>query len=653
MKKNNKKILSAIIGILLIAVLSVIFGSKLESITNKNFELSSGYQLVYQVDSTESLLVDQVAAVLEKRLYNFGATEVKTSVEGSTVTLNYSGIEDSENVRKYLTMTGLVSFRNFADEELMDISALNAETPFMAAPSPSATEENPDLSLLYILVNDTEKFRAVTTQLMFETSKYLVVWVDYDESCRFEQEMESTNPKFLAAAAVNNVIDSDAYITSAHSFEETKNIVATVNAGSLPAPITETAFSAVNATLGIDADKKVLTGIFSSVAACSVFFILRYKLSGFVSALMLLGYTVSSLVAVSYLGVIFNTNSITLFIISIFAGLAYLLHVNDTFMKIINTGRLPSTALETIYKNTLVNALAALAMQFVAGLAGYLIFRQYYSGYSIAIMTFAICSGIFFVGWQRVMLADLINSNYFEAKAFGYQENVGFKIVNVTGLLHTKFLYVVVALILMGALLYVTNIIDYLKSLLAGLSMLAVTVLIGGLYLKNRNKSNDLIILASATITTILGTMACGMLFEKTAKMTVGLVYGSAAIGIALISFVLSQIRDDFNENARGKLTDVKINSVFEEVFNSLFNELAAAFILAVIFAGLVYGSILSLTNIGYTILVSAVLIYAVLVACNLWLDYTLKTSNRPKQKKKRRTKEVKERTIFGINNPN
>ena len=262
MKKNNKKILSAIIGILLIAVLSVVFGSKLESITNKNFELSSGYQLVYQVDSTESLLIDQVAAVLEKRLYNFGATEVKTSVEGSTVTLNYSGIEDSETVRKYLTMTGLVSFRNFADEELMDISALNAQTPFMAASSPAATEENPDLSLLYILVSDTEKFRAVTTQLMFETSKYLVVWVDYDESYKFEQEMESTNPKFLAAAAVNSVIDSDAYITSAHSFEETKNIVATVNGGALPAPITETAFNAVNATLGIDADKKVLTGIF-------------------------------------------------------------------------------------------------------------------------------------------------------------------------------------------------------------------------------------------------------------------------------------------------------------------------------------------------------------------------------------------------------
>ena len=135
--------------------------------------------------------------------------------------------------------------------------------------------------------------------------------------------------------------------------------------------------------------------------------------------------------------------------------------------------------------------------------------------------------------------------------------------------------------------------------------------------------------------------------------MTVGLVYGSAAIAIALVGFVLAQLRDDFNENARGKLTDVKISSTFEEVFNNLFNELAAGFILTVILVGLVYGSIFSLTNIGYTILVSVVLIYAVLVACNLWLDYTLKTSNRPKPKRKRRTKEVKERTIFGINNPN
>lgn len=129
MKKNNRKLFTAIIGILLIAVLSAIFGSKLNSITNKNFELAGGFQLVYQVDSSDQLTVEQVADVLEKRLYNFGAIEVEKTIEGSTVTLNYSGIEDSETVRKYLIKTGLVSFRNAADEELMDISALKENMP--------------------------------------------------------------------------------------------------------------------------------------------------------------------------------------------------------------------------------------------------------------------------------------------------------------------------------------------------------------------------------------------------------------------------------------------------------------------------------------------------------------------------------------------
>ncbi len=653
MKKNNKNLFLAVIGILLIAVLSVVFGGKLDSITNKNFELASGYQLVYQVDADEKLTIEQVADVLEKRLYNFGATEVKTTVEGSTVTLNYSGIEDNDTVRKYLTMTGLVSFRNAADEELMDISVLNEETPFIAAPSPAASEENPNISLLYILVNDTEKFKTVTTQLMFEAEKYLVVWVDYDESYKFEKEVESISPKFLAAAAVNSVIESDAYITSAHSLEETKNIVATVNAGALKAPITEIEFNAVNATLGVNADVKVLTGIAAGVLISSLFFILKYKLSGFVSALMILGYTVSSLVAMSYLGVIFNTNSIALFIVSLFVGLAYLLHVNDTFVTVLNTGRLPSTALEITYKNTMVNALAALALQLIAGLIGYLAFKEYFLGYSIAIMTFAVCSGIFFVGWQKVMLTDLIKSNYFEAKAFGYRENSEVKRVDFAELLHTKFHYVVIALILMGSLLYVTNIIDYLKSLLAGFLIMAITVSVGGLYLKNRNKSNDLIILAASTITVVLGVMANGMLFEKTTKITIGLVYGFTAIGMSLIAFVLSQIKDDFNENARGKLNDDKINSVFEEVFNNLFSEILTVLALAAIFTIAVYGTILSFTNIGYTVLVSVVLTYAVIVTCKLWLDYTLKTGNRPKQKKKKRIKEVKERTIFGINNPN
>lgn len=653
MRKNNKKLFSALIGIVLIAVLVVVFGSKLNAITNKNFELANGSQLIYQVDSQEKLVIDQVAEVLEKRLYNFGATEVKVTIEGSTVTLNYSGIEDSEIVRKHLTMMGVVSFRNAADEELMDISVLDKDTPFMVAPSQSKTEESKDLSLLYILVSDNEKFKTVTTQLMFETSKYLVVWVDYNETYKFEKEQESTSPRFLAAAAVNNVIDSDAYITSAHSFEVTKNIVATVNAGSLKAPITEVSFNTVEAILGENADVKVLAGIAVSIVLASLYFMFKYKLVGFVSALMILGYTISSLVAISYLGVIFNTNIIALFIVSLFVGLAYLLHVNNNFVAVLNTGRLTSTALETTYKNTLVNAIVGLVIQLIAGFIGFIAFKQYYLGYSIAVMTFAVCSGIFFVGWQKVMLADLINSYYFEAKAFGYKENAEVKTINFSTLLNTKFHYVVMALILMGALLYVTNVIDYLKILLIGILILAIAVIIGGLYLRNRNKSNDVVILTVATMITIIAVMACGMLFSKTTEKTVGLVYSIASVGLSLVGFVLSQIKDDFNENAKGRLTDDKINSIFEDIFNNLFNEVTVVLTLTIIFAVVIFGIVFSLENMGYTILVSVALVYAVIVACKLWLDYTIKDSNRPKQKKKRNTKEVKERTIFGINNPN
>jgi len=301
----------------------------------------------------------------------------------------------------------------------------------------------------------------------------------------------------------------------------------------------------------------------------------------------------------------------------------------------------------------MVNALAGLATQLIAGFIGFIAFKEYYLGYSIAIMTFAVCSAIFFVGWQKLMLSDLINSYYFDAKAFGYRENAAVKIIDFSALINTKFHYVVIALILMGALLYVTNVINHLKILLTGLFILVISVIVGGSYLKSRNKSNDLVILALTTITAVIAIMACGMLFGKTTETTVGLVYSFAAISLALFGFVLSQIKDDFDENAKGRLTDVKITSVFEEVFNNLFNETVVVLALTVIFALVIFGSVLSLENIGYTILVSVALIYAVIVMSKLWLDYTIKDSNRPKSKKKRNTKEVKERTIFGINNPN
>ncbi|MGI6608104.1 MAG: hypothetical protein ACOX1F_03900 [Erysipelotrichaceae bacterium] len=653
MRRNNKNLFSAIIGILLITVLSAVFGSKLNSIINKNFDLGKGSQLVYQVDSTEQLEIELVAEVLEKRLYNFGATEVKVIVEDSKVILNYSGIEDNDTVRKYLTMTGLVSFRNAMDEKLMDISVLNDDTPFMAGKSKTSNEGDTEGSLLYILVKDTEKFKTVTTQLMFDTNKFLVIWVDYDETRQFEKEKDSIVPAYLAAAMVNNVIDSDAYISSAHSFEETKNIVATINAGALRAPITETDFNVLEANLGVNADVKILWGIAAVIVLSSLFFILRYKLSGFVSSIMILAYTVSSLVAVSYLGVIFDVGLIALYVVSLFLGLSYLLHVNETFVKVLNTGRLPSTALETTYTNTLVNALASLAIQLVAGFIGYVAFKQYYSSYAIAIMCFTICFGIFFVGWQKVMLTDIIKSNYFEVSAFGCKENVIERKPSFNGLLNTRFHYVVIALILTGTLLYITNVIDYIRLLLIGLFILTVTIVIGGLYLRNRNKNNDLMIFVVAAAVIAASVMASGMLFNKVSEAETGLVYGFTSMGLGLIAFILSQLKDDYNENTRGKLSDVKVIGVFEEVFNSIITKLLTVFIMNCISATVVFGSVFSFTNIGYTILIDVVVVYAVIITCKLWLDYTLKNISRPTPKKKRRTKEVKERTVFGINNPN
>ena len=196
----------------------------------------------------------------------------------------------------------------------------------------------------------------------------------------------------------------------------------------------------------------------------------------------------------------------------------------------------------------------------------------------------------------------------------------------------------------MGALLYVTNVINHLKILLTGLFILVISVIVGGSYLKSRNKSNDLVILALTTITAVIAIMACGMLFGKTNETTVGLVYSFAAISLALFGFVLSQIKDDFDENAKGRLTDVKITSVFEEVFNNLFNETVVVLALTVIFALVIFGSVLSLENIGYTILVSVALIYAVIVMSKLWLDYTIKDSNRPKSKKREILKSKRER---------
>ncbi|MBR0385195.1 MAG: hypothetical protein IJI05_01445, partial [Erysipelotrichaceae bacterium] len=129
MKKNNFKLIAAAVLTVLMLVTAVLAQHGLRDQLKLDGQFAGGTELTYQIDSTDAATVRKAADVLTKRFYNAGATAVETEINGSNVILKVSGIEDFTPLRGLVTRTGKLTFRNTADELLMDASVLDSKLP--------------------------------------------------------------------------------------------------------------------------------------------------------------------------------------------------------------------------------------------------------------------------------------------------------------------------------------------------------------------------------------------------------------------------------------------------------------------------------------------------------------------------------------------
>ncbi|MBR0229836.1 MAG: hypothetical protein IJL94_00440 [Erysipelotrichaceae bacterium] len=128
MKKNNSKLILFLVGLLIAGTVLAIFGRTVKSGQKLDLEYGSGHEIVYIVDSQDAEVVKSTAAVLEKRAAGMGASGYETVINGNTITLHVTGVEDIESLRKAMLKKGLLTFRDSADKLLMDGAVLNADT---------------------------------------------------------------------------------------------------------------------------------------------------------------------------------------------------------------------------------------------------------------------------------------------------------------------------------------------------------------------------------------------------------------------------------------------------------------------------------------------------------------------------------------------
>ena len=642
MKKSSAHLTFGLLLMAVLVALTFIVGKNLPSEVNASTDLKDGYKLVYEVDSADAEAVKKASEVLEKRLYNFGADSVTTTVEGSTVTLVYNGIEDNDNLRKNLTRIGELSFRNKSDEKLVAEGVLDSDMPLACA-------EDTDGTVVYFHVGSLDALKSLYTAMTASGDTMLVIWVDYQEDQKYETESAKENPAYLIAATMSSSIDGDFYVKTNKAFADTYDAVRVVDGGTLPAQVTEKSFDPVSATYGSNALSRLFGLLAGGLALSGLYLILRHKLAGLVNTVNLFAFAVASLISVSWLDVPFGIETVALMLVALFASLFVDIRVNERFEEQLKSGHNARTSYPAATKKLVKPFLFGLAFQLIAGLVAYLFFREL-KNFGIIIMVLAVCGALFTVAGNLALTNNLIASNYFDKKAWmSEKELLPLKMGGKYKL--SAWILVAVAVIAVG--LYAVNKEADFMLLAKSFCCIAVAIILAAVASSMSKKGHNALPIACGVIC----AFAAGYLLKFDYRDAAGvngaaLLAGSLAFIYAAIT--LDELNDGYKELSRSKLSEEKIEEMYNGVLNGL-NRITAICLIAVsVIALAVYLLGINAYRGIYLVIVGAAVSSGcgIFVTAALWLKLFINRRNKPAGKKKaaKKNNELKETTVFGIN---
>jgi SecD/SecF fusion protein len=157
----------------------------------------------------------------------------------------------------------------------------------------------------------------------------------------------------IAPVVKNARLESGCEITGTFTTQYVTNLVALLNAGSLPAKPELLGSSVVSPTIGDAAYHKILTAGIISFALISIYLIAYYSFPGVVALLALLLYTLFTLTALKFIEATFSLAAIAGFILSIGMAVDANILVFERFKEEMRAGRPLQTAIQIGFKRAL------------------------------------------------------------------------------------------------------------------------------------------------------------------------------------------------------------------------------------------------------------------------------------------------------------
>lgn len=425
MKKRSR-----IIAFLLLAVLVFsLIGSTTKDITknvNLGLDLQGGFEVLYQVnpldkgDKIDNDAVKSTAKTLESRVNVLGVSEPKIQVEeGNRIRVQLAGIKDQNEAREVLSTQANLTIRDAKDRVLLsgkDLVQGGAKQGF---------KDNTNEVAVTLKLKDAKKFKEVTEKVSKMNPNLMVIWMDYEKGDSYakeaKKEQEGKEPKYISAATVSQPINSENVEISGgfngeQGVKEAKQIADLLNSGSLPVKLDEVYSTSVGAQFGKDALDETVLASSIGVGIIFLFMLIYYRLPGVVAVITLSAYVYLTLLAFNFISGVLTLPGLAALVLGVGMAVDANIIMYERIKDELRIGRTLQQAFKKGSGSSFITILDANLTTILAALVLFVFGESSVKGFATMLLLAILMSFVTSVFFTRILLALLVNSNYFKKK---------------------------------------------------------------------------------------------------------------------------------------------------------------------------------------------------------------------------------------------
>jgi len=426
---------------------------------NFGLDLKGGFEVLYLVESldkNETVSDSEVKSTykaIRNRIDSLGVSEPEITIEGDKIRVKLPGVTDEEEARKRLSTPAVLTFRNTKNEELMTSAVL--KTPGAKLDYDNKTGR----PVVALSITDNDTFYRVTKEVSESSDQLITIWLDFEEGDKYTEGTcgKSGNTKCISAATVKEGFIDNVIIQGSFTEEEASELVDLINSGSLPTKLSEISTKTVDASFGADTLEKVELALIITIALIIIIMTLFYRISGLISGICLIAYTMIVFVIFNALDGVLTLTGIAALVLGIGMAIDSSIITLEKIKEELASGKSLNTSYKDGNKRSLVSLIDSNITTLIVAIVLFIFGESSIKGFATMLILTIIVTVFAMILLNRYIMNEIIKSEKFHEKETLLLGK--YKKVKVRNYLKVSIFNITVVLltIVLGVVFFITN----------------------------------------------------------------------------------------------------------------------------------------------------------------------------------------------------